>query len=270
MCSSSSGKPSLQLLQHFEVALETLEGDLSRWRLRLTLCKEELALYKQEMFTFARAGVLSCSDPTKLYEERSEKRVTGVDREREEGSGMGFLTSLQAEGKLRPAAAVVSVVDRVIKEAARTVTTSSLPHGTTAWSLISGRPSGKSGSQRSLVQDTSVPQFVYDAAEEKRLTEANLVLQEQQKEASAEDAKAVEASVRELSQLTSLINEQVLQQNEQFSILLKNTETAQMNMQKGVGEVKKTLSHFWNSTRQLIACLWFSTLLLLFANWLIR
>ncbi|KAG5464310.1 hypothetical protein LSCM1_00492 [Leishmania martiniquensis] len=106
--------------------------------------------------------------------------------------------------------------------------------------------------------------------EEARLQEQNRALLQAQHEASAQDAKAVEASVRELSQLTSLMSEQVVQQNEQFSVLFKNTETAQAHLQKAVEEVQKPLGVFWNPTRQLVAALLMCTAVLLTANWASR
>ncbi|KEG11087.1 syntaxin 1B/2/3 [Trypanosoma grayi] len=261
--SPTTAKPSLQLLQHLEAALETLEGTVGRWRLRLALCKEELALYKQEMFAFGRAGVLSCSDPAKTQEGGKDRHLS-----RDNNISQSVSCLRNSEERPRSAVAVVSVVDRVLKKAARTVTAAPLHSGAHVWSLMRGH--GETGLRDLASPDRAAPQFVYTAAEEERLAQTNAALLEQQKQASAEDAKAVEASVRELSQLTSLMNERVLQQNEQFSILLKNTEAAQSNMQKGVGEVGKSLTYFWNSTRQLIACLWLSTLVLLIANWVIR
>ncbi|RNF19966.1 syntaxin 1B/2/3 [Trypanosoma conorhini] len=267
--SASSAKPTLQFLQHLGAALDVLEGTVGRWRLRLALCKEELALYKREMFTFGRVGVLSCSNPEKEREREEEIPFLGGEKNRGDVDATNPTCSPHLEGKPYSPAGVVSVVDLVIKKAARTVTAAPLPHGEQLWSLVAGGR-GEASFRMSSLPEAAYPQFAYNAEEVQRLTEANIVLQEQQKMASAEDAKAVEASVRELSQLTSLMNEQVMQQNEQFSILLRNTEMAHNNMHKGVTEVRKTLSGFWNPTRQLILCLWVSILVLLLANWCIR
>ncbi|ORC90396.1 syntaxin 1B/2/3 [Trypanosoma theileri] len=287
----SSVKPSMQFLQHLQAALEIIEGAVGRSRLRLALCKEELVLYKQEMFAFARAGVLSCLDPARNSKSNKENSVTekgdtsgngnSSNNDNNNNNTMGLLYPKPMKGNTSSAVAVVSVVDRVIKGAAKTVSSAPLPASTRVFSLMRSGVGGvgvggvgvggiNSLFQRSSLVETTSPKFVYTAEEEERLTQANALLEEQQKEASAEDAKAVEASVRELSQLTSLMNEQVMQQNEQFSILLKNTEAAQNNMRKGVGEVGKTLKQFWNSTRQLIACIWVSIFILLIANWIIR
>ncbi|ESL11797.1 hypothetical protein TRSC58_00445 [Trypanosoma rangeli SC58] len=267
--SASSVTPTLQFLRHLDAALEVLENTVGRWRLRLALCKEELALYKREMFTFGRAGVLSCSDPAKGREGEDASSFPEGKKHRSDEDTKSFIFFPPLKERPYSPVGVVSVVDHVIKKAARTVTAAPLSHGEQLWSLMAGKR-GEASCRRPSLPDAACPQFAYSAEEEERLTEANLVLQEHQKLASAEDAKAVEASVRELSQLTSLMNEQVMQQNEQFSILLKNTETAHNNMHKGVAEVRKTLSGFWNSTRQLILCLWVSIFVLLVANWIIR
>ncbi|AYU83839.1 hypothetical protein, conserved [Leishmania donovani] len=106
--------------------------------------------------------------------------------------------------------------------------------------------------------------------EEAYLREQNRALLEAQRQASAQDAKAVEALVRELSQLTSLMSEQVVQQTEQFSLIVKNTEAAHTNVKKAMSEVEKPLSAFWNPTRQLVAVLWVCMAVLLAVNWASR
>ncbi|KAK7200544.1 hypothetical protein NESM_000110100 [Novymonas esmeraldas] len=103
-----------------------------------------------------------------------------------------------------------------------------------------------------------------------QLEEQSQALLQVQREASAHDAKAVEASIRELSQLTSLMNERVVQQTEQFSVLVRNTEAAHTNVKKAVVEVEKPLHRFWNPTRQLIALLWVCMAVLLTANGILR
>ncbi|KPA81520.1 hypothetical protein ABB37_03869 [Leptomonas pyrrhocoris] len=118
-----------------------------------------------------------------------------------------------------------------------------------------------------------LPPFTHDdltKEEEARLQEQSQALLQLQNEATAQDARAIEMSIHELSQLTSLMNEQVMQQTEQFSILVRNTEAAHTNVQKAVGEVKKPLRAFWNPTRQLIALLWACMAVLLAANRLLR
>jgi syntaxin 1B/2/3 len=123
------------------------------------------------------------------------------------------------------------------------------------------------------VRAIQLPPLAHDELtkeEETRLEKQSQALLQMQHEATAQDAKAVEASIRELSQLTSLMNEQVVQQTEQFSILVRNAEEAHTNVQKAVGEVKKPLRAFWNPTRQLIALLWACTTVVLAVNWVSR
>ncbi|CCW69889.1 unnamed protein product [Phytomonas sp. Hart1] len=115
-----------------------------------------------------------------------------------------------------------------------------------------------------------IPRFHYTKDEEQRLKDENVLLLHRQHENSARDAKEVEASVRELSQLTLLMNDKVMQQDEQFSILVKNTEEVRHLMQRSVEELVKPTKGFWNPSRQLIALLWISTIFLLLANYLVR
>ncbi|RHW69038.1 hypothetical protein DPX39_100106700 [Trypanosoma brucei equiperdum] len=267
---AKTGKPSNQMLLHLETALEVVGLCTGRWRLLLALCKEELILYKQEMFSFGRIGVLSCQDPVKEKcgdaESSISRREPDVERPRELDLPIGC----SVEKPKDATQAVMSVVDRVMKEAARRVTVAPLPLNSGVWSKIRGNKSNCRNVWNADISEVPVPQFEYSLEEQQQLRVENAMLEKHQRLVSAEDAKAVEVSVRELSQLTSLISERVIQQNEQFSILLKNTEAAQNNMQRGIGEVKQTLTHFWNPTRQLIAILWTSIIVLLLANWIIR
>ncbi|KAG5490616.1 hypothetical protein JKF63_00737 [Porcisia hertigi] len=154
-------------------------------------------------------------------------------------------------------------------------------HGTLM--LDSGARSGRDHNHAEQIAETSMlaggvgepslptlQPYELTSEEKASLEEQNAALLQAQHEASAQDAKAVEASVRELSQLTSLMNEQVMQQSEKFSLLIKNTELAHSHVKKAVGEVQKPLSTFWNPTRQLIALLWACTAIVLTANWLSR
>lgn len=112
-----------------------------------------------------------------------------------------------------------------------------------------------------------IPQFTYTSEEERQLGEQNAALQLAQRTSTAQDAKAVEAAVRELSQLTSLMTTKLTEQSEQFSSVLKNTEEANTLMEKATKEVAKPVNAFWNPTRQLIAVLWVCTMIMLLANW---
>lgn len=101
-----------------------------------------------------------------------------------------------------------------------------------------------------------------------RHTELALVLQE----SSAVAAKEVEASVRELSHLTSLLSENAVLQAEQLASVAKNADEAHRNIDKVREELKKPgKSSLWlNPTRQMILLLWVSSLLLLIAHFVVR
>nr|CCC94065.1 unnamed protein product [Trypanosoma congolense IL3000] len=270
-----SATPSQHMLLHLLAGLETIEMYVGRWRLFLALCKEELMLYKREMFSFGRLSIFSCKDPARRNDNYGDVRSSSPVERKDKTQTAVLLTSSgdknNSASKPKLAARVmVSVVDRVMKEATRRVSSTPLSVNSQVWSAIRGKVGVYKNTWGSNIPDNAVPQFEYSEKEEELLKEAGVQLEQRQRQVSAEDAKMVEASVRELSQLTSLMNERVVQQNEQFSILLKNTEAAHSNMQKGVTEVKVTLTYFWNSTRQLIAILWISIFTLLTANWLIR
>lgn len=110
----------------------------------------------------------------------------------------------------------------------------------------------------------------YTEEETLQLMQEHARLEARQCQVLAEDANQVEAAVRDLSQLNSLVSEAVSSQRETFNIVLKNTEEAQVNMQKATLELEKPLGKFWNARRQLIALLWCCILVLWISDWLFR
>lgn len=329
------------LVAHLQYAISIQEQRVAAKRLQVALAKEELALYKTELFLFGHCGVLSCSDAVAaqlaqyrpsspaaalssspsplLYGSKLQVQSSAADNVRGGGGGphsrsplpcsdsstarttspkpsrSGFGTTFRVvDGMMQRAAQTVKAAGSHADSALHVALTGSqaaarqlLNVGTSSVDGIvmfgaggdrgRGAPStaGSSASAPTRLDARTLPlpplpQDELSKEEETRLQEQSQALLQLQHEATAQDAKAVEASIRELSQLTSLMNEQVVQQTEQFSILVRNTETAHTNVQKAVGEVKKPLHAFWNPTRQLIALLWACMALVLAVNWVSR
>ncbi|KPI89012.1 hypothetical protein ABL78_1896 [Leptomonas seymouri] len=312
------------LAAHLLQAVRIQEQRVASKRLQVTLAKEELALYKSELFLYGRSGILSCSDAVvaQLTQSRSLEFPSPLPADIKSHPPLGsvemrrhgpFSSSAAGAAAQQPSRSgfgtTFRVVDGMMQKAAQTVKAAGT-HADSALqvaftggqvaarqllgvgtSSVEGIVLMGAGADRrrsfaspaaripsSLSTATSVgaihlPHPAHDELtkeETARLEEQAQALLQLQDEASAQDAKAVEASIRELSQLTSLMSEQVVQQTEQFSILVRNTETAHTNVQKAVKEVEKPLRAFWNPTRQLIALLWACMVFLLSANWLAR
>ncbi|KAG5488885.1 hypothetical protein JIQ42_00503 [Leishmania sp. Namibia] len=332
--SLSSGKPGARqvkagsgVVEHLRQSVSILLQRITAKRLHVALAKEELALYKAEMFLYGHCGVLSCSDEVAAelaHDMKMARKETGLRGQRgniaaenreadriPDGVGAsqvrhhsaarthadksGFGTTFRVvDGMMQRAAETFKAAGSHADSALQVALTGShsaarqlLHVGTSSVAEIFMLGAGPGGGGRPNLSRPDAEMFSTTAGvgvaplptlqpyqlsqeEEARLQEQNHALLQVQREASAQDAKAVEASIRELSQLTSLMSERVVQQNEQFSLLVKNTEAAQANVQKAVCEVKKPLSVFWNPTRQLVALLWVCTAVLLMANWASR
>lgn len=119
----------------------------------------------------------------------------------------------------------------------------------------------------SLLSYESLP---YTPEEAAVLTQEHASLQERQRKVFAEDAVEVEAAVQDLAHLNSLVSEAVVSQRDKFTVVLKNTEEAQLNLKKAAVELEKPLQKFWNARRQLIALLWWCIFTLWAIHWLLR
>lgn len=268
---AASAELSVQLLEHYKALLQCLGQRISKCRMRMALCKEEVALYKNEMVYFGCNGVLSCSVPN---------TVQTVDPTPGLASPVGGARSSAAEaisqdrahfGIVQASRNTMQLVDGVLKIAAETVKLA----GDSAMTIaragnVSLGRNLRTEKSTDASQMPTVPHFDFSPEEKHRLSEQSVSLQLRQREASAHDAKMVEASVRDLSQLTSLMNEKVMEQAEQFSILVQNTAETRELMKRAVEELRKPTNRFWNSTRQLIALLWICTAITLVTNWIVR
>ncbi|EPY19783.1 syntaxin 1B/2/3 [Strigomonas culicis] len=330
----------VQLLEHVEEALRTLEKAVAAARLRVALGKEEVALYKNEMAHFARAGVPHCDAATAALLQavggvrQGAEAPPAVDAHLEEllqrhgarapacqpgapvagraSPGLGFIGDVSAQ--------TLSMMDRMVHQAnatLRQVRTQAADSALAAvlqtgiasteamlgdakvplWADLLGDGGGRAPTDRlnplTAVRSTlkllgggsgdtspnrvglgsaktAVPHFEYSAAEAAALEQENVQLLEEQRETTAQDAKQIEASVRELSQLTSLANEKVLEQNEQFNVVLNNTAITKSNIDKAGKEVREAGESFWTSTKQLIALLWCCIISICVLNTLIR
>lgn len=119
----------------------------------------------------------------------------------------------------------------------------------------------------------------YSADELAKFQHANQTLHLRLRTSNIRAAKEIETSIRELSHLTSLLQEKSMEQAEQVSLLERNTRDSSRELEKAESELRKPLDQtakHWlrrlleNGTRQTIVLLWVCTFVLLLSNRLIR
>ena len=277
------------LYKHLDEILVILESRVAQ-ELRAALCREELELYESDISFFAKGWA---SESSYLQSESGSQKglcegASSSAQDRSVASGSGTMASSSSATHIMNAArktekllkstvssATGSVLDIIRATAATTAAAVAAP------SLVLPVAVASSTSSRSA-RHVGASQDGHFSAEAHRselhLTEheierfelRNEQLLLQQRQRGTNDAKLVETSVRELSQLTSLMNEMVLQQSEQIGILAKNMDEAQANVLGATRELKKPLKKFWTSTKQLILVLWLSTAVVLIAHSLFR
>lgn len=281
-----------QVLMHYKEILSTLWNRLAKARLQVALAKEELAQYKNDMFLLGRCGVLTIGIDDDDDDDGEDYR--NVKGQAMEAAGGGLHAPLKTAppvagnaaermGFGRVTGATRQLMDGVVRRATDSVKVATA-HADIALTRVGaelggfaavvggggGAAAAAAGEPLPFRGHYAAQPMELSSAEERALREENESLQLQQRAASAQDARAVERAVRELSQLTSIMNERVVEQSEQFTTMIKHTEEAHMNMEKAIKEVKKPIHAFWNPTRQMIALLWICTFILIVANWMIR
>ena len=229
---SRGGVQDDSLLHHIEVAT-ILQIRLGLRRIHIAVCREELEHQK----SFARRVLHGFLAP----EEGSlGKKISSSD----DSSMMPSSSSL----KLAPQRLVLAAADSVANSVLRIA------------------------KKKGIVEPQVVPavRHVFTAAEELRFIEEHAALVEHEKQSHSSSARQVEKSVSELAQLTSLLNEKLVLQEEHMSIVQKNTDDAAHHLQKTAQELKKPQSRWLNPTRTLIVVLWVSTGVVVVANWMVR
>lgn len=260
----------IDALQHFKAAAEILVERLVREKLALGLCEEELQLYSRDMLVLGRCGVLAvvpasatverlaaayaCPKPASgsSHVQRSEIAVAAAAAE---PAGRMSATSSAARAVMGQLSRVTGAASARVADTARAVATRTAG--------VHKDPQGGAFKYQHKYQ--------YDSDEVRQLMVEGAQLEQQLVESSAKAALEVEASVRELSLLTSLLSEKSLLQAEQLNLVAKNTDDAHDSVLKARSQLQSALrAPFWNATRQLIFVLWVSTIGLWIAHVVIR
>lgn len=263
-----------QLLMHVEHILAEERSAIASIRVQLVLCREELRAFKARKQKFASYGATPLEREDLLFLARlqslgddAEKKVTmGSTRDLEEADHR------EDQMKLRLVSGSRDILESVWSGLSHSLQDDTLVN---QFKKVLQPPIEGVAPQHSLIASpfhTSSPTVASEpsAAEATSLRQEHDALMVRQHEELAEEAIEVEGAVRDLAQLNSLINEAVLTQREKFSILVKNTEEAQVTFRKAVSELEKPVEAFWNSSRQLMVLLWCCIVVLLAANWLMR
>lgn len=98
----------------------------------------------------------------------------------------------------------------------------------------------------------------------------DMVLLDRRKVTHASDALQVEASIRELGLLTTIMQEQVALQAEQVSFIERNVKESKANVEKGTEELRKPLQSRWNMKRLLLVFLWINIVVLWLMDKVVR
>lgn len=95
-------------------------------------------------------------------------------------------------------------------------------------------------------------------------------LLERQRSDAAKEARTIEAAARDISRLSSLLNEKLAEQSESLLIVEQDTSSSVDHLVRAAEELRKPAASWWNSTRTLIAALWLGTVTILTANHIVR
>lgn len=251
---NSSEKSCTTLLEHLRELISILQERVSDHKLAVVLCREELAQYKNELARDMAAGYCQrdCVTPTS----------NGHDKEQQERSSRGVTPPAETPGNKE--STLVHNAQKALSFATQSV------------ARLAGRPAN-ADTKTTAGTSGSVPQvppscrtFDFTEAEKAAFTEEAHQLQLLHRDETLTSVAEVEVSVRQLSQLTSLINERLLSQNEQISIVHKNTQQSKQNVENANKELRRPLASMWNATRLLILLIWLQTLVVVILHWLIR
>ncbi|CUG91671.1 GPI-anchored surface protein, putative [Bodo saltans] len=275
----------LDVLAHCRVGGEVLQAMIVDDKLRLALCEEELELFKKDMFLLGRGGVVSVDPPEDLAHPTASPSPTAT-RGGTTNNVASSLSSAAATTASKTRSTVTATLTNVsnslgaaglLKSAGSGA--SSIRQAVSSLRSSGGERSSQSGnidgsSRHRHGQNGGRRRVLHITEEESReLKQESVLLEQQLTESSVKAAKEVEASIRELSHLTNLLNEQALIQSEQLSLVAKNTEETLTNVSKASNELQKPArqsSWMLNPTRQLIAVLWICIMTILVAHFLIR
>lgn len=275
-----SGSPSpsshSQLLLHVEKILEEQRGVVVNARVEMAMCKEEARLYALEMDFLAGGGLpalqaswgasVKAIKPSGLgKKEETDAYVSGKGTKvSDKSSGAASLHLTQMTRSKELLKGVMNSVSTTVKEKADEALKGE-------W-LREGKPkhhAQKCSEDPAAWLSTPLPPLSYTKEEEEALQAAHQVLETRHRKSFLKDAMEVEVAVRDLTQMSSLVNETILTQREKFSILLSNTAEAHEFTRKAVVELEKPMKAFWNPKRMLIALFWCCAVIVFFMNWLL-
>lgn len=280
-------------IQHLLGAASILDGQLSHWRLMLSLAREEIQHYRAEMKRAAKFGVLfydtSCvpvtqTSPlllhTSVIAKKKKKRQSeegNEGKEEEESSSAPFLAKhLLGVRNILASKIILDAQEKFVERASSSgkkllssiATQLSQKKQSVMGSLVSNSGGGGK-SQYSLYSLPPLPEVLSSEEREKIEGEANALIQKV-KDTQTLEAKSVEMAVREISQLSSLITEKLVEQDEQMAQVEKNTAKSKENLEGANKELNKSKQSRWNATRTLIVLLWLCTAVVLFVHHVIR
>jgi hypothetical protein len=255
-------------VEHTRSALGLVAQRVGDSRISVALAREEADEHAATLFKLRKAGVVALDDaiiehvvaPSPL-EQRAADAAAAASKGAAKDGGGSKTQSINKAFK-----GVMRLTDKVVS-----MSTHAATKGFRATAASSAASASESAA-RLRADASSVSRAVDDLAEADRsaLETEHVALLAAQEHSSAHAAKEIEASVRSLSVLTTIMNEQVALQGEQLLTIERDAKASQESLEKAGQELDKPLRETWNAKRLLAAVLCVFAVLLLLLDGIVR
>eukprot|EP00744_Colponema_vietnamica_P014176 GILI01019857.1.p1 GENE.GILI01019857.1~~GILI01019857.1.p1 ORF type:complete len:371 (-),score=44.45 GILI01019857.1:33-1145(-) len=258
---SDDAGATLELVSHYIAATTTLAAMVDARRLDLTICREAIEEHRKELQApitiFAREGEVSHDNQPKHSERMATRKA----------KPSGDMDALQ--GHLKSAAAkalnTASTSRRAFEGAtdkmANTVTSTMLSFARKTTTIARGSEPAAT----TQTNDTKKG-YIFSVEEKAELERQRELMLLEERASDSAAAKDIEATIGELSRLTSIMQAKVSEQDEQLETLENDTQEAAANIGKATEELRKPVKQSWLASNQLTLLLWIATAFVLSAH----
>lgn len=254
-----------QQLEHTYNALQTMAALVSQQRIAVALAREEVDRHRTMLVRWQKAGVLVAPQPAPAAVVAAPAVTAKAAKKAAPPEGTAAATASRLSALKASAMTQVKSIAQTTK------------HNVAALSERASRAAGPAQASAQTAQRFQAAAARYDEDVDKadtqwrgELAQEHAELVERQNLTASKAAKQVEGAVRELSVLTSILNEQVTLQSEKLELVERNTRDTQSNLQGAAEQLLQPLQQTWTAKRILAAALWVSMVLMLAADWLVR
>ncbi|MDP2058689.1 MAG: hypothetical protein Q8J97_03050, partial [Flavobacteriaceae bacterium] len=274
------------LIAHHVAAIEHADATVAAALRSVKLTREEADAYRSQAQLHSRLGVLVCEDwsvaaPASPASEAGSwgsaapnaatsavrSLVDAATQHRVVKSGGGAVAGLLTKGAAAVAGVGAEGAQHLrarlgMTHGGDTSAASPVPLQRTASAKSSGAPPANA---------PRAPTFAaYTSDEQAALEVEHTELLERQRTDAAKEARAIESAARDMSRLSSLLNEKLAEQSESLLAVEKDTAASVDHLVRATEELRKPAASWWNSTRTMIVALWVGTATVLAANHVVR